>query len=294
MPDPNDRNTWESGAAAVQDGQQRPRLNTLVIASAVLHVAPLAAIVSVPDCWPWALGVFVVNHLALVGAGLWPHSRLLGPNITHLPAAAAARREIALTFDDGPDPEVTPAVLDLLEAHGARATFFCIGQKARRHAALCQEIVRRGHALENHSEHHRHTFSLLGPRAYRSELHAAQQTFFSITGRAPRFFRAPAGLRNLFLEPALAEVNLHLVSWTRRGYDTRERDPNKVLKRLRHNLSAGDILLLHDGHSALTRAGQPVILDVLPRLLEDIRTAGLKTVTLHSADIIQGFTRTGD
>jgi len=282
VPDPNDRKIWEADTAALQAGQPRAWPSPFILASAILHVAPLAVVVGAPEWWPWALGVMVGDHIALVAAGLWPHSRLLGPNITQLPPTAVERDEIALTFDDGPDPEVTPAVLDLLEAHDARATFFCIGEKARGQARLCREIVRRGHALENHSHHHRHTFSLLGPRAYRRELRASQQTLHGITGREPRFFRAPAGLRNLFLEPVLAELDLRLVSWTRRGYDTRERDPDKVLSRLLRNLRAGDILLLHDGHFALTREGRPVVLEVLPRLLEAIRAAGLKPVTLHS------------
>jgi peptidoglycan/xylan/chitin deacetylase (PgdA/CDA1 family) len=103
------------------------------VASARLHAAAGAVVLLAPTAWPWALGAVGANHLVLTGGGLWPRSRWLGRNWTRLPAAAAARQEIAITLDDGPDPEVTPAVLDLLDAHEARATFFVIASAAARH-----------------------------------------------------------------------------------------------------------------------------------------------------------------
>ncbi|HLQ11877.1 MAG TPA: polysaccharide deacetylase family protein [Steroidobacteraceae bacterium] len=190
---------------------------------------------------------------------------------------------MAITIDDGPDREVTPHVLDILEASGARATFFCIGERVLANPGLSREIVARGHRMENHGQHHRHHFSLLGPRGLRQEVERAQETISTLAGERPRFFRAPAGLRNLFLQPALAELELQLVSWTRRGFDTVTHDPKAVHARLAARLAAGDILLLHDGNSARTRAGAPVILEVLPRLLDTIARAGLVTVTLAEA-----------
>jgi peptidoglycan/xylan/chitin deacetylase (PgdA/CDA1 family) len=90
-------------------------------------------------------------------------------------------------------------------------------------------------------------------------------------------------LRNPFLAPVLHRMNLSLVSWTRRGFDTREGDAATVLARLEKNLKAGDILLLHDGHAARTAAGRPVVLDVLPPLLARIRAVDLHAVTLPEA-----------
>jgi peptidoglycan/xylan/chitin deacetylase (PgdA/CDA1 family) len=200
-----------------------------------------------------------------------------------LPPAAAARREVALTIDDGPDPEVTPAVLDLLDAHGARATFFCIAQHAQAHPQLCREIVRRGHSVQNHSHQHRHNFSLLGLRGFGREIEAAQDALSQVTGELPRFFRAPAGLRNPFLAPVLHRLDLQLVSWTRRGFDTVRTDPARVLSRLTRQLAAGDILLLHDHNGARTSAGQPVVLEVLPALLRAFAQGGLRSVTLPDA-----------
>jgi peptidoglycan-N-acetylglucosamine deacetylase len=258
------------------------RLSPLIRGSLWLHAGTALALVLRPRLWPWGLGALVADHLVLTAAGLWPRSTLLGPNWTRLPERTG-KRQVAITIDDGPDPEVTPRVLDLLEASAARATFFCVGERVRRHPQLCRDIVRRGHAAENHTERHLHRFSLLGPTGMADEIRCAQEAIAAATGDAPRFFRAPAGLRNPFLEPILARMQLQLVSWTRRGFDTVNRDADAVLRRLTTPLSSGDILLLHDGHAARSATGAPIVLDVLPRLLDATRAAGLETVTLRDA-----------
>src|SRR5258706_4093655 len=165
-------------------------------ASIGLHVAAAGTVALAPDAWPWALAGVALNHVGLTAAGLWPLSHLLGPNLTRLPEAAAQRQQFALTLDDCPDPEVTPRVLDLLDQHSVRATFFCIAQRALAQPALLRNIVARGHYMQNHSHAHRHTFSLLGPRALAREIDAAQQVLADLSGQRPHCFRAPAGLRN--------------------------------------------------------------------------------------------------
>ncbi len=261
----------------------RWRLPPLLKASLAWHAGAGALALAQPALWPWALGTVALDHALVTGIGLWPRSTWLGANLLRLPTASAARREIALTIDDGPDPQITPAVLDLLDAHGAHATFFCIARHAEQHAALCREIVRRGHSVQNHSFDHAHTFSLLGPRAIRRELVRAQDTLAQVTGQRPRYFRAPAGLRNLFLAPVLHELDLQLVAWTRRGFDTVRRDPVDVLARLTAKLAAGDILLLHDHHAAIAVSGRPVTLEVLPALLQRFEDERLHAVTLPEA-----------
>jgi peptidoglycan-N-acetylglucosamine deacetylase len=252
-------------------------------ASAGLHAIALGAAALIPGAaWP-AVGAIVLNHVAITAAGLWPRSRLLGPNLICLDAAARTAGQVAITIDDGPDPAVTPGVLDLLDQHNARATFFCIADRAAAHPALTRTIVERGHSVQNHSASHRHHFSLLGPGGMRREIEGAQTVLADLTGQAPTFFRAPAGLRNPFLDPVLHRLGLRLASWTRRGFDTREHDAMRVLARLVRGLQAGDILLLHDGHAARTNAGSPVVLSVLPALLARIAAAGLRCVTLPQA-----------
>jgi peptidoglycan/xylan/chitin deacetylase (PgdA/CDA1 family) len=261
---------------------QRWKPSPLLLASCAVHLGAAAALIARPHAWPWSLGAVLANHMALAAAGLWPRSQLLGPNWTRLPASGL-ERSVAITIDDGPDPKVTPQVLALLEDHGASATFFCIGERVLRYPDLAREIARQGHAIENHSQRHRHNFSLLGPSAMNAEIASAQESIYRVTGRLPQFFRAPAGLRNPFLDPVLVRLKLQLASWTRRGFDTVSADADAVLRRLARALEAGDILLLHDGHAARTRSGRPVILEVLPRLLETLSARRLKSVTLRSA-----------
>ena len=251
--------------------------------SLLVMVMSIAATLWQPQWWMWALGAVMSSHLILTIAGLLPRSHLLGPNLTRLPQSAADQRQVAITIDDGPDPQVTPRVLDILDHYQAKATFFCIGKQAQRHADLCRDIIRRGHAIENHSWSHHTLFSLFGPWSISREVSAAQTTISEICGQVPRFFRPTAGLRNLALEPVLIHHGLQLCSWSKRGFDTRVRDGNAVFNSLTRNLKGGDILLLHDGNAARSTTGQPVILEVLPRLLEKLRQANLRPVTLRSA-----------
>ncbi|HJU72019.1 MAG TPA: polysaccharide deacetylase family protein [Paucimonas sp.] len=261
----------------------RWRMPLLIRFTLALHVALLAGCILYPQAWRWALVLLLANHAVLTLAGLWPRSTWLGPNWTRLPHAAALRGEIALTIDDGPDPDVTPQLLDLLDRHGVKATFFCIGERAARHPALCRRIVERGHAVENHSQRHRHYFSLLGMAGLAREIQMAQDTLTALTGRRPQFFRAPAGLRNPFLDPVLARFGLRLAAWTRRGFDTRTPDPALVSRRLLRDLAPGAIFLLHDGNCARAPSGVPVVIEALPALFDAAAGAGLRFVTLSDA-----------
>src|SRR5262245_11368019 len=117
-------------------GRRRP--SATIVISVLLHIGAVVALLVQPHLWPWIVAIIVADHLLLTAAGLWPRSKLLGPNWTHLPHRAAQAGQIAITIDDGPDPDITPRVLDLLDQHCARATFFCVGALVARHPALAQ------------------------------------------------------------------------------------------------------------------------------------------------------------
>ena len=121
----------------------------------------------------------------------------------------------------------------------------------------------------------------MGLKGITKELQAAQETLTGLTGQRPRFFRAPAGFRNPFLDPVLTRLGLQLVSWSVRGFDTRVSNAAKVTNTLVAGLRPGAILLLHDGNAARTRAGTPVILEVLPALLDAAVADNLRFVTLQ-------------
>jgi peptidoglycan/xylan/chitin deacetylase (PgdA/CDA1 family) len=249
------------------------RPSALLTASAGIHLVALTALIVKPHLWPWLVALMLADQGLIAAAGLWPRSRLLGANLTRLRAEEAADT-VALTFDDGPDPAVTPRVLDLLDRTGARASFFLIGERARRHPDLVREIVTRGHRVENHTYSHPLKFSLFGPRAQARQIDRAQELLTDLAGQPPAFVRAPAGLRNVWLDPLLQRRGLRLASWTRRGLDTADHDADRVTRRLLHRLRPGDILLLHDGHAARGPDGEPMVLEVLPRLLDALEDRG--------------------
>ena len=273
--------TRPEASTPARHGGWRP--GPFLLLQLALHGAALLLLMLHAQQWPWALAILLSSQTLLIAAGLWPRSTWMGANLVRLDAAAVQRREVAITIDDGPDPEVTPQVLAILAQHGVSATFFCIGERAAAHPQLCRSMLAAGHRIENHGERHPTLVSLRGPAGWRREILDGQQTLQGITGQAPHFYRPVAGLRNVFLDPVLHGLGLRLASWTRRGFDTRERDPAKVLRRLIHELAAGDILLLHDGNAARTSAGTALIVAVLPQLLDCMRDRGLNPVTLAHA-----------
>jgi peptidoglycan/xylan/chitin deacetylase (PgdA/CDA1 family) len=287
------RTTDPSQHGAAEAGRQAPvfvggsrrawRPPPAIKLSAACHGAAGALVAFAPPLWPWALGAVAANHLLLLAACFFPRSSLLGPNLVRLPEPAIVRREFALTFDDGPDPEATPRVLDLLDGAGVRASFFCIGRRAREHPAVVREIVARGHRVENHGDSHTKAFATYGYGRLRADIVASQETLADITGQRPRFFRPLGGFRSPLLDPVLAALDLRLASWTRRGFDSVQGDPEGVYRRLVYNLAPGDILLMHDGDAARSPTGEPVSLLVLPRLLAAMREAALHPVTLAEA-----------
>jgi peptidoglycan/xylan/chitin deacetylase (PgdA/CDA1 family) len=269
--------------AAPPEPPRRWRPAAAIRATALVHAGGVASVAVAPELWPPVLAALAANHAVLITASLLPRSRLIGTNLVRLPAAAARRGEVAITFDDGPDPEVTPRVLDLLDARGAQASFFCVGERAAAHPRLMREIVRRGHSVENHSHRHSTGFGWYGPWRLARELDAAQRALHEAAGVPARFFRAPFGTRNPLLDPVLARLGLTLVSWTRRGYDTVDGDAARVLGRLVTGLAAGDVLLLHDGVTVRRHRAEPTVLAVLPGLLDHLAARGLKAVSLRTA-----------
>lgn len=256
--------------------EDRPyRPTTLLLGSLTLHAAGVAALAAAPRQWKAVAGTLIANHVVLAAASLWPRGQAVGPNLIRLPGPGA---EISLTFDDGPDPEVTPRVLDLLDQAGQRATFFVIGRRVRAHPEIAAEIARRGHRVENHTETHPHLFACYPANLLRREIETAQESIAAVVGERPRLFRAPAGLRNPFLDWVLHRAGLRLVSWTRRGFDAVESDPRAVARRLLAGLAPGDILLLHDGRTHGSRGGNPVVLEALPRVLDALAARGLRSV----------------
>lgn len=190
------------------------------------------------------LTALVASHLAFLWGTLWPTSRLFGPVLTRLPTQ---ERVLWLTIDDGPSVE-TPAVLDLLDAHGAKATFFLVGDRALASPELVREIVRRGHGIGNHSASHPAAwFWALGPARMRDEIERAQAAITGITGTPPCWFRSVVGMTNPFVAFSLRRLGLARVAWSARGFDGVAGNVDRVIARIAKGLQPGAIVLMHEG-----------------------------------------------
>jgi peptidoglycan-N-acetylglucosamine deacetylase len=154
-----------------------------------------------------------------------------------------SERVAALTFDDGPHPEFTPRVLDLLEQYGARGTFFVVGRSAREHPDLIHRMGEAGHVIGNHSWDHP-SFPMLASRERRRQLDACEE---SIAPYSQRLFRPPYGNQNLRSCFDAARHKFRIVTWNVTGIDWRDDPGETVYERLAKGLRPGSILLLHDG-----------------------------------------------
>jgi peptidoglycan/xylan/chitin deacetylase (PgdA/CDA1 family) len=223
----------------------------------------------------WGLLASFAALLAVISAGVWwQPSGVFGRPLLRV---LTPWPEVALTFDDGPNPELTPAILDALEAGNHRGTFFVIGQVAEKHPKLLREIVRRGHALGNHSFAHATFTTLASPARLARELRRTGD-LIEQSGHPSRYFRAPVGLLSPRVTKAAALAKLETVSWTGSARDGAcWSTVEGGLRRLRPHLVPGAILVLHDGRRA---GGQPIALSILRDLLPELEGRGLRSVTL--------------
>lgn len=193
-----------------------------------------------------ALAPIFLSHLLLLYPTLVANCQWFGPVMQ---AFQTSEPVVWLTLDDGPSPAHTGAILDLLDRFQARATFFVIGRHAEKYPHLVTEILARGHQIANHTyTHPSGTFWALGPSRIGAEIDLCAELLRAAPDRPAQFFRAPAGLKNLFVHPELERRRLTLIGWTVRGLDTVRRDPAKVANRLLRKIKPGAILVLHEGH----------------------------------------------
>ncbi len=209
-----------------------------------LHHPRLAALIFfAPDPWMfWQIAI--------------PSSAGLGKVFTRF---STPRREVWLTIDDGPNPDSTPQILDLLDRYTARATFFVIGRNVEKFPQLAREIVDRGHSLANHTgTHPGKSFWIAGPRRNRAEIDACARAFNRAEAAALPFFRPPVGLKNVWMHRALAERGLDCVGWSARGFD-RIVNLDTAIRRIAEKIKPGAIVLLHDGDGTSVRVVEGVL-----------------------------------
>jgi len=220
---------------------------------------------------PGAAALLFATGLTIMSIGtLVPRCTLFGRMIKNLPPG---QNHALLTIDDGPHPEHTPAILDILDRHDLKAVFFLIGERAAAHPHLVSEILARGHEIGNHTQTHpATTFWILGPGRLWSEVTTCQETLTRLCGgRAPRFFRPPAGHHNVFLPVITRALGLRIMMWNARGFDGVSTDVEKITRRIRERLRPGSIVLIHEA--------TPVAIEVTESV-----TTMLEATQLPSAD----------
>jgi peptidoglycan/xylan/chitin deacetylase (PgdA/CDA1 family) len=246
----------------------------LVLGSLAMHALGIGLIVG--GHVALGIGAIVLDHAKYFWGSLWPHSRVLGPLLQRL---QTQDKVVWLTIDDGPSAD-TRAILDLLDAHAARATFFLVGERAEAMPGSVREILARGHAIGNHTQQHvSGRFWALGPKRMGEEIGRAQATLTRLAGAPPCWFRAVAGMANPFVAPALAAHGLRRVSWSARGFDAVDANTDRVFARLARGIAPGAILLLHE-------AGPDSVV-LMQRVLDALDARGYRTV-LPDADGVPG------
>jgi peptidoglycan/xylan/chitin deacetylase (PgdA/CDA1 family) len=190
--------------------------------------------------------LFVILGLLLVVLAIGSYRMERNFYFQSLNRVATDQKSIVLTFDDGPCPEITPQVLDILKEFGCQAVFFCIGRKIAGSEAILQRMVADGHLVANHSFSHSPLFDLYSSDRMLREIRETNEEIYRATGLRAKLFRPPYGVTNPMLAKAVQRSGLASVGWNKRSLDTAIKDNAKVLARISGNLRPGDIILLHD------------------------------------------------
>ena len=222
-------------------------------------------------------------------ASAHPASQLFGPSLRRTSAA----RKLAITFDDGPNPAITPKLLDLFDKHSGHATFFLIGDFVRQCPELARETVARGHSLGNHTKSHPNLFKC-GPTEIHRQLQSCSDAIGEATGAAPKWFRPPFGLRNPWVIPAANQLGMQAIMWSLISFDWSAKSTEWLIPRMapiaalakqlrEKNNDTGDILCLHDGHHLQLNADRHFTLEALAYWMPHWRDLGLEFVTIDEA-----------
>jgi len=247
---------------------------------------------------PWLVAVpaFAAGFAGLTAYGaVNARSQLFG----HTLYQSDSPKKLAITFDDGPNPSVTPKLLDLLDRYRAKATFFLLGKYVRESPGLTKEISTRGHLIGNHTDTHPNLF-FTGPNETRTELLRCSEAIGQATWEEPRWFRPPFGYRSPWLSSLVLQQRMRTVMWTIMPGDWRAKPEAWLIERMKpiaahlqslpaqnqsvRKPSGGDVLCLHDGHYGIPNADRARTLAALEYWLPRWRDLGLEFVTMRETN----------
>jgi peptidoglycan/xylan/chitin deacetylase (PgdA/CDA1 family) len=237
------------------------RLNILTI-GLVLILVPAIVLHFVP--W-WSLLVVFAVYSIVLGWGVFD----IGSQFFMKTYWKGERGKVAFTFDDGPDPEVTPKILDVLKEASVKAAFFTITKNAQENPELLQRIDREGHVIGNHTYSHNYVFSF---ESAEQELMKGHQAIEQILGKAPRYFRPPFGVMNPKIAKAARMLNYAVIGWDLRSQDGRIRTKEATVNRVKKHLKKSSIILFHDTN--------PTTPDAVREVIHLCRESGMEIVPL--------------
>lgn len=219
--------------------------NTVAGFSALLAALLMADVFLTVSPWFYVILVFVLLVLLILGsiiiqADFYMKSLCFGNR---------KERSVALTFDDGPDETITPQILDILKENNIKAAFFVIGKKAEKFPDILKRIHKEGHIIGGHSYSHHFFFDWFTFRQMEHELRHTAEIVLRVTGKKIRLFRPPYGVTNPTLGRIVGTLKFDSIGWSLKSGDTMIRDPEQLLRRLKMNLKAGDVVLFHDTNS---------------------------------------------
>ena len=225
------------------------------------------------------IGVAVAS-LAVAGLaahGTWHrNSWVFGPALNRLPGTSTLA---SITFDDGPNPQATPIILDALKREQVPATFFVLGRHADRWPELVKRIADEGHQLGNHGYWHR-KLHRRSPGYVRDDLTRGADAIERASGVRPRHFRAPHGFRSPWVTPIARSLGERTVGWSLGVWDSARPGPDEIVRRVLDGMRAGSILLLHDGDGYDEDGDRMQTAEALPRIIDGLRARGFRFVTL--------------
>lgn len=230
-----------------------------------------------PLAWLLAGAVLALGIAILAALIFHPNAAFWAPLRFRAEGAPDA---VALTFDDGPDPTFTPAVLRILAEKEAPATFFVVGERVEAHGDVLAAIDAQGHLVGNHTYRHDLTFHFRLWRAVRDELRRCEAAIDAVIGKRPRFFRSPQGFKNPALGDVLHQEKLLAVGWQARGLDAVGASAAEIERRILASIRPGGVIVMHDGAGLYGTEDRAPTLAALPRIIDAIRARGLRIVPL--------------
>lgn len=230
--------------------------------------------------WPW-YGYFiliVVYTLLLFYGSFYTGSNFYMPVICN---GSTGKKQVAISFDDGPLEKYTPEVLAILKEQQVPATFFCIGYRAAEHEGLLKQILAEGHIVGNHSYYHDFWFDMHSSKRMKAELQQMQALVHHITGRQMKWFRPPYGVTNPNVRKAAQAMGYTAIGWNVRSLDTMIRDEEKLLLKVKKELKPGAVFLFHDTSHATVH--------ILPKFLAFVKDEGYDIISLDKLINLQPY-----